>query len=103
MHPDVVIVVPGDDPPQLQGSPHLQRLKSHGEVILHVDRPSTAEDKVRRAADAACLINSRGAVKWLSDVLRRLPRLKMITVCGIGTDAIDLGAARELGVAVCNL
>jgi D-3-phosphoglycerate dehydrogenase len=27
----------------------------------------------------------------------------MITVCGIGTDAIDLGAARELGIVVCNL
>jgi D-3-phosphoglycerate dehydrogenase len=100
---DVVIVIPGDDPPQLQGSPHLERLKSHGEVILHADRPSTAEDKVRRAGNAVCLINSRGAVKWPGEVLRRLPRLKMITVCGIGTDAIDLVTARELGIAVCNL
>ena len=103
MHPDVVIVIPGDDPPQLQGSPHLERLKSHGEVILHVDRPATVEDKVRRAGNAVCLINSRGAVKWPGEVLRRLPRLKMITVCGIGTDAIDLEAARELGIVVCNL
>src|SRR6516164_138764 len=100
---DVVIVIPGDDPPQLQGSPHLERLKSHGEVILHADRPSTAEEKVRRAADAVCLINSRGAVKWPGEVLRRLPRLKMITVCGIGTDAVDLQTARELGIVVCNL
>jgi D-3-phosphoglycerate dehydrogenase len=27
----------------------------------------------------------------------------MISVCGIGTDAIDLVAARELGLTVCNL
>jgi D-3-phosphoglycerate dehydrogenase len=100
---DVVIVIPGDDPPQLQGSPHLERLKSHGEVLLHADRPSTVEDKVRRAGNAVCLINSRGAVKWPGEVLRRLPRLKMITVCGIGTDAIDLEAARERGIVVCNL
>ena len=93
MRPDVVIVIPGDDPPQLQGSPHLERLKSHGDVVLHTDRPPTAEDKVRRAGDAVCLINSRGAVKWPGEVLRRLPRLKMITVCGIGTDAVDLEAA----------
>ena len=39
MHSDVVIVIPGDDPPQIQGSPHLERLKAHGEVILHNDRP----------------------------------------------------------------
>jgi D-3-phosphoglycerate dehydrogenase len=100
---DVVIVIPGDDPPQLQGSPHLERLKRHGQVILHADRPATDEDKVRRAGLAACLINSRGAVKWSGDLLRRLPRLRMITVCGIGTDSIDLEAAEELGIVVCNL
>jgi len=103
MNSDVVIVIPGDDPPQVQGSPHLERLKSHGEVILHTDRPGTADEKVRRARNAVCLINSRGAVKWPGEVLRRLPRLKMITVCGIGTDAIDLPAAKELGVVVSNL
>src|SRR5271155_1276422 len=103
MHSDVVTVIPGDDPPQLQGSPHLERLKSHGEVILHVDRPSTVGDKVRRAQSAVCLINSRGAVKWPGEVLRRLPRLKMISVCGIGTDAIDLETAKELGIVVSNL
>jgi D-3-phosphoglycerate dehydrogenase len=103
MHSDVVIVIPGDDPPQLQGSPHLERLKRHGAVVLHADRPATAEDKVRRAANAVCLVNSRGAVKWPGEVLRRLPRLKMITACGIGTDAIDLEAARDRGIVVCNL
>jgi len=103
MHSDVVIVIPGDDPPQVQGSPHLERLKGYGEVILHTDRPATAEEKVRRAGNAVCLINSRGAVKWPGEVLRQLPRLKMITVCGIGTDAIDLPAAEELGIVVSNL
>jgi D-3-phosphoglycerate dehydrogenase len=103
VHSEVVIVIPSDDPPQLQGSPHLERLQRYGEVLLHVDRPATVEEKLRRAGNAVCLINSRGAVKWPGDVLRRLPRLKMITVCGIGTDAIDLETARELGILVCNL
>ena len=103
VHSDVAIVIPGDDPPQLQGSPHLARLKNNGAVILYVDRPSTVEDKVRRAGNAVCLINSRGAVKWPAEVLRRLPRLQMITVCGIGTDAIDMETAKELGIIVCNL
>jgi D-3-phosphoglycerate dehydrogenase len=97
------IVIPGDDPPQLQGSPHLERLQRCGEVLLFKDRPATAEEKVRRAQDAVCLINSRGAVKWPGEVLRQLPGLKMITCCGIGTDAIDLQAARELGIIVCNV
>jgi D-3-phosphoglycerate dehydrogenase len=102
-NPHVSIVIPGDDPPQLQGSPHLQRLKRYGEVVLHVDRPISAEEKIRRTDNAACLINSRGAVKWPGEVLRKLPRLKMVSVCGIGTDAIDLEVAKELGIVVSNL
>jgi D-3-phosphoglycerate dehydrogenase len=101
--PPPLIVIPGDDPPQLQGSPHLKRLESYGQVVLSPDRPATGDEKVRRAQDAVCLINSRSAVKWPGDVLRRLPHLKMITTCGIGTDAIDLETARELGIVVCNL
>lgn len=97
------IVIPGDNPPQLAGSPHLERLRQHGEVVLYTDRPADPGEKVRRARGALCLINSRGAVKWPGKVLRRLPELRMISVCGIGTDSIDLEAAREMGVVVCNI
>jgi hypothetical protein len=37
----MAIVVPGDDPPQLQDSPHLEQLKLSGKVILHADRLPT--------------------------------------------------------------
>jgi D-3-phosphoglycerate dehydrogenase len=97
------MVIPGDDPPQLQGSPHLERLKAYGEVTLYRDRPATLEEKVRRVQEADCLLNTRGAVKWPRKALEMLPGLEMISVCGIGTDAIDLDAARELGIVVCNI
>jgi D-3-phosphoglycerate dehydrogenase len=97
------IVIPGDDPPQLQGSPQLERLRQAGEVILHPDRPQSVEEQVRRAEGATCLINSRSAITWPGDILRRLPDLRVITTCGIGTDAIDLETAKELGIAVCNV
>jgi D-3-phosphoglycerate dehydrogenase len=97
------IAIPGDDPPQLQDSPHLDRLRARGDVILHLDRPADDAEKLRRAAGAICLINSRSAVKWPGTLLRLLPDLRMITVCGIGTDSIDLATARELGIAVCNI
>jgi D-3-phosphoglycerate dehydrogenase len=98
-----LIVIPGDDPPQLQGSPHLERLKAYGEVILHLDRPATAEEKLRRARDAECLLNSRSGVSWPGELLRQLPRLRMVAVCGIGTDTIDLETARQRGIIVSNL
>jgi D-3-phosphoglycerate dehydrogenase len=99
----VVIVIPGDDPPQIQGSPQLDRLTPYGEVVLYTDRPKTLDEQIARVRDAVCLINSRGAVKWPAEALRALPRLRMATVCGIGTDAFDLAAARQQGVLVCNL
>jgi D-3-phosphoglycerate dehydrogenase len=100
---DVVIVIPGDDPPQIQGSPHLERLRRYGEVRLHTGRPATAEEKLARARDAVCLVNTRGAVKWPREALLALPRLRMATVCGIGTDSFDLATARERGIVICNI
>ena len=96
------IVAPGDDPIQVQGSPHLERLEHYGEVVVYTDRPADQKEKLRRARDADVIINSRSAVKWPGDVLRALPRLRMITTCSIGTDAIDIAAATQLGIVVAN-
>ncbi len=98
-----VIVIPGDDPPQCQGSPQLERLRSMAEVVLYPTRPDSREEKIRRAKGADVIINSRNSVKWPADVLPALPNLKMITVCGIGVDAIDLSTAKARGITVCNV
>jgi phosphoglycerate dehydrogenase-like enzyme len=99
----VRIIIPGDEPPQIQGSPHLERLRGLGEVALYAHRPADDQEKIDRCRSAVCIINSRGAVTWPGRVLEQLPRLKMITACGVGTDAIDLEAARRLGLVVCNV
>jgi glycerate dehydrogenase len=36
-------------------------------------------------------------------VLERAPRLKLVALAATGTDNVDLAAARELGIAVCNI
>lgn len=99
----IAIVIPGDAPVQIGESAQLERLRDFGRVVLYDTRPADQAEQVRRAVEAVCLINSRSAVKWPGEVLRQLPKLKMITVCGIGTDSIDLRTARELGITVCNL
>ena len=98
----VTIVAPGDDPPQVQGSEHMKRLEPYGDLIVYTDRPASFEEKIRRAADADVILNSRGAVTWFEDDLRELPRLRMITTCGVGTDSIDLQTASDMGVVVSN-
>lgn len=98
----LTIVVPGDDPAQIQGSPNLERLEPYGDVILYTDRPATLEEKVARAKDADILINTRGIVTWPGEVLRQLPKLRLIATCSIGTDMIGLEVAREMGIVVSN-
>ena len=96
------IVVPGDDPVQIAGSPHLSTLEPYGSIVIHSTRPQSSDDKVERAKDADVIMNTRGAVFWREEELRRLPKLKLIATCSIGTDMIDLEAARKHGITVCN-
>src|ERR1700676_1943307 len=42
-------------------------------------------------------------VEMSRELLREAPKLRLIAVAGTGTNNIDLVAARELGVAVCNV
>ena len=99
----MIVVIPADDPVQIGDSPHLERLRPRAELHVFRDRPSSPDEQVERVKDADILINSRGQVKWPAPLLARLPRLKMITTCSIGTDSIDLEAARERGIVVSNI
>lgn len=96
------IVVPGDEPTQIAGSPHLEKLKPYGHVTLFDTRPSSKEEQVERVRDAHIIMNTRGAVKWGEAEFAQLPNLKMITTCSIGTDMIDLISAKKHGIVVCN-
>lgn len=98
----VQIVVPGDEPVQIAGSPHLERLANYGDVTLYDTRPATSEEKVERVKDADVIMNTRGAVAWGEQEFSQLPKLKMITTCSIGTDMFDLEAAKKRGIAICN-
>ena len=99
---DIGFVVPGDDPPQLQGSSHLDRLAPYGEVELFTDLSANMDEQMERVRGAQVILNTRGSVKWPAEALRALPELRMISVCSIGTDNIDVAVASELGIVVSN-
>ena len=98
----VKFVVPGDQPVQIQDSPHLERLKPWGDATLYTDRPSTFEEKLDRVKDADIILNTRAAVNWPGEALSALPKLRMITTCSVGTDSIDLEMASQMGIVVSN-
>ena len=58
----VKILVPGDNPTQIGGSPHLERLAPYGDLELYADTPERGEEKIARAQGVQVIINTRG---WL--------------------------------------
>lgn len=102
MSEPVKIVVPGDDPPQIADSSALERLAIWGEVVVHRDRPAGDEEKLSRVRDAEVILNSRSAITWREAEFAQLPKLGLIATCSVGTDAIDLLAAKARGIVVSN-
>ncbi len=103
MNDKPIVAIPSDDPPQCQGSPWLAKLGEKAEIRLFMDRPIDFEEQIDRVRGASAIINSRSYIQWSRKALEQLPELGHITVCGIGTDSIDLEAAKEHGVLVSNI
>jgi D-3-phosphoglycerate dehydrogenase len=63
-------------------------------------RISSAAEVVEQCADVDVII--KGWIDLPREALERLPRLKAIIRAGIGVDMVDIAAATDLGILVCN-
>ena len=79
------------------------QLRTIADVNLYANRPPDAAEMSQRLRPADILLNSRSAVRVSAELLSELPQLKMIAVCGIGFDTIDLDAATRQGIVVSNI
>jgi phosphoglycerate dehydrogenase-like enzyme len=79
------------------------QLRTIADVHLYANRPPDAAEMSQRLRPADILLNSRSAVRVSAELLSELPQLKMIAVCGIGFDTIDLDAATRQGIVVSNI
>ncbi len=98
-----LVVVPSDDPAQCQGSPRMAELEAVADLKIFATRASDFDTQIERAQGATAIINSRSYLEWRESAFDLLPQLRFISVCGIGTDSIDLEAARERGITVSNI
>jgi lactate dehydrogenase-like 2-hydroxyacid dehydrogenase len=53
-------------------------------------------------ADHIRAVMTTGAIGIKADLLAQLPKLELVAVNGVGTDAVDLAATRARGIAVTN-
>ncbi len=80
----------------------LDELRRRGfEVRLNPHGRQLTPQEARGFLDGAVGVIA-GTEKLDRESLRAHPGLKVISRVGVGLDGIDLGAARELGIAVCN-
>jgi D-3-phosphoglycerate dehydrogenase len=78
----------------------IEVLKQQGfEVVLKQCR--TEEDVIKNCQDAVGLINQYAPIT--RKVLSSLPNCKVISRYGVGVDNIDLEAASDFGIQICNV
>ncbi len=94
-----VIVITDSDHPNID--PELDAIRETNEFTIRLEQCKTGEDVIARCQDADGLINQY--VPLTKDVLKSLPNCKVITKYGVGYDNVDVDAAAELGIQVCNV
>ena len=74
-------------------------IKELGEVEIYDS--TTTDELLQRVSDANVLVVNK--IKISREVMAAAKQLKLVCVFATGYDNIDLVAAREMGVAVCNV
>src|SRR3954453_205742 len=74
-------------------------IEQYGTLAIY-DRTPVA-DVVERCKDADIVLTNK--VPFDSDAIKNLPKLKLISVTATGYNIVDIAAAREHGIAVCNV
>jgi glycerate dehydrogenase len=74
-------------------------LAPFGTLAIHDRTPEN--EVVERCRDAAVVVTNK--VPLTKATLQRLPQLKLIAVLATGYNIVDIEAAREKGIVVCNV
>lgn len=77
----------------------FHRLRELG--TLHVYPYTEPEQILERSRSATILLTNK--VPLREETLAQLPQLRLISVLATGTDAVDVHAAQQRGITVCNV
>jgi D-3-phosphoglycerate dehydrogenase len=93
------VVIPDDFQDAVRGLDCFKRLAGHRVTVFH-DSVRNLETLAHRFADADALVLIRERTKITDALLKRLPRLRLISQTGRGVAHIDVEACRRQGIAV---
>lgn len=95
------IIIPEDYQNCVRNLDCFKKLQAH-EVTVYNDSCKDPAELVRRFASADALVLTRERTVLTEDILRQLPRLKLISQIGKVAGHIDLEACRRQGIAVAQ-
>jgi glycerate dehydrogenase len=73
----------------------------HAVPDLELRRQTAQQDVAAAVADATVVLLNK--LRLTREVMERSPALRLVALAATGTNNVDLAAARERGIAVCNL
>ncbi len=79
----------------------IEPILRDGDAELVVARPTNDQELAEAGRDADGMI-FHGALPFTREIIEKLNRCKVVCRTGVGVDRLDLAAAREHGVTVCN-
>lgn len=71
-------------------------------IVAFTEHISSEEELAERLAEFDVIVAMRERTPFDRALLERLPSLKLLVTTGMRNAAIDLGAARDLGITVCG-
>lgn len=95
------IVIPEDYQNCVRDLDCFEKLQSH-EVTIYNDSCNDPDVLVKRFQDADAVVLTRERTRLTADMLRQLPRLKLISQIGKVAGHIDVDACRRQGIAVAQ-
>jgi D-3-phosphoglycerate dehydrogenase / 2-oxoglutarate reductase len=93
-----IIVITDCDHPSVQIEREV--LEERG-FIVRLEQCNTEEEVINKCHDAVGLINQYAPLT--EKVLSSLPNCKIVVRYGVGVDNVDLNAASNVGIQVCNV
>src|SRR5580698_10011173 len=78
------------------------RLAARAELTFFADAFGSEDEAAAALADFEILLTMRERTAFPATLIRRLPKLRMISITGASVATLDLAACARQGVVVCN-
>jgi hypothetical protein len=77
-------------------------LAAPAELVFFADAFGTEDEAAAALADFDILLTMRERTAFPATIIRRLPKLRMISITGASVATLDLAACARQGIVVCN-